>query len=227
MKVYSQGDQAIVVSKREPVTPLSIRKLLALRTYLLKQDYPFITEIVPTETDMLISYDARMMMKYFDVTSPFLFMKHMIEHLNLEDMEEEPHQTIEVPVYYDEVHGPHLQLLLEELDMDLETFVHYHTKPDYFVSMMGFSPGFPYLTGMDEHIVVNHTAPEKRWIKAGSIIVENNKCGITTTDLYEDWLVIGYSPLKLFDPNCEPFTLISLGDTVKFYPVQEEERELT
>lgn len=71
MKVYSQGDQAIVVSLKGALTPEATERLLVLRQYLLEQNYPFITEIVPTETDMLISYDARQMMKHLNVTSPF------------------------------------------------------------------------------------------------------------------------------------------------------------
>ncbi|MBI5974029.1 allophanate hydrolase subunit 1 [Staphylococcus canis] len=221
MKVYSQGDQAIVVSKKEPVTPESVHQLIALRQYLLKQNYPYIIEIIPTETDMLISYDARMMMKYFDIASPYLYFKDMIEHIHLDDVQVEAHKVVDVPVYYDEQHGPHLPMLLKELNLDLDTFVQLHTQSDYFVSMMGYAPGFPYLTGMDTRLVVNHTAPEKRNIPAGSIIIENNKCGITTTDLYEDWLVIGYTPLKLFNPNQKDFALIGLGDSVRFYPIEE------
>ncbi|AVP35642.1 carboxyltransferase domain-containing protein [Staphylococcus felis] len=220
MKVYSQGDQAIIVSGREPVTPASVRQLLAVRQYLLEKNEPFITEIVPTETDMLISYDARMMMKHLDIPSPFLYLKDMIEHIKLDELVEGNPKFVEVPVYYDNEHGPHLPQLLDELDLDLETFIQYHTAPNYFVSMMGYSPGFPYLTEMDKRIVVNHTASKKRMIPAGSIIVENHKCGITTTDLYEDWLVIGYTPLKLFDSSQKDFTRIALGDTVKFSPIQ-------
>ncbi|PXA51380.1 allophanate hydrolase, partial [Staphylococcus pseudintermedius] len=66
MKVYSQGDQAIVVSLQGDVTPVATEKLLLIRHCLINQNYPFITEIVPTETDMLISYDARMMMKHLN-----------------------------------------------------------------------------------------------------------------------------------------------------------------
>lgn len=71
MKVYSQGDQAIVVSLQGDVTPAATEKLLLIRHCLINQNYPFITEIVPTETDMLISYDARMMMKHLNIDSPF------------------------------------------------------------------------------------------------------------------------------------------------------------
>lgn len=71
MKVYSQGDQAIVVSLKGAVTPTATQRLLMIRNYLVAQNYPYITEIVPTETDMLISYDAYMMMRHLKIASPF------------------------------------------------------------------------------------------------------------------------------------------------------------
>lgn len=42
------------------------------------------------------------------------------------------------------------------------------------------------------------------------------KCGIVTTDTYNDWLVIGYTPVQLFFPEQQNFTLLKLGDNVTF-----------
>lgn len=222
MKVYSQGDQAIVVSLKGALTPEATERLLLLRHYLIEQKYPFITEIVPTETDMLISYDARQMMKHLNISSPFQYMKSLIEKIDLSHKTwEEKRQCIKVPVYYGGDYGPHFDAILEELKMDRKTYIQHHTAPEYFVSMMGFSPGFPYLSGLSEALAVNHTADEKQFIPAGSVILENKKCGITTTDIYEDWLVIGYTPLKLFDVNREDMVLIAIGDHVKFYDAEE------
>lgn len=222
MKVYSQGDQAIVVSLRDQVTPTATQRLLVLRHYLIEQNEPFITEIVPTETDMLISYDAHMMMEQMAIASPFLYMKNLIAQIDLsEEKWKKQRRCVKVPMYYGGEYGPHLNHIVAELGITEEAFIQHHTSSDYFVSMMGYSPGFPYLSGVDQRIIVNHTAPEKRFIPAGSVILENNKCGITTTDTYEDWLVIGWTPLQLFDPTKKDFALISLGDHVKFDVLQE------
>lgn len=221
MKVYSQGDQAIVVSLKGDVTPAATEKLLLIRHCLIKQNDSFITEIVPTETDMMISYDARMMMKHLNITSPFLHMKALIENIDTHEMtlDKEIH-CVKVPIVYGGAHGPHLDMILKELKMDRQTFIDIHTGADYFASMMGYSPGFPYLSGVAPQIIVNHTATEARLIPAGSVILENNKCGITTTETYSDWLVIGHTSLPLFNPKKEDFALISLGDHVKFFEVQ-------
>lgn len=40
--------------------------------------------------------------------------------------------------------------------------------------------------------------------------MEGKKCGIVTTDTYNDWLVIGYTPVQLFFPEQQNFTLLKL-----------------
>lgn len=223
MKIYSQGDQAIVVSVEKEVTQNTTEDLLALRSYLVEQDYPFITEIVPTESDMMIVYDARSMIKHHHIKSPFQYMKELLQSIKIEVKHGDAvNMPTEIPVYYGGAHGPDLEALLEFYNMDKETFIQLHSQKTYFVSMMGYSPGFPYLTGMNEHLYINHTGDTKKYIPAGSVILEGKKSGIVTTDTYGDWIVIGYTPVKLFDPSKEDFTLLKLGDTIRFKATEPE-----
>ena len=71
MKIYSQGDQAIVVAIEKKYLKSLTEDLLTLRSYLIEQNYPFIIEIVPSESDMMIVYDARDMIKHHNIQSPF------------------------------------------------------------------------------------------------------------------------------------------------------------
>lgn len=227
MKIYSQGDQAIVVSIEKEVSKDLTEDLLALKKYLADKQYPFITEIVPTESDMMICYDARDMIKHHHIQSPFLYMKALMQTVQMEiKHEEETVEHIEIPVVYGGKYGPDLDALLTYYKMDFEKFVKLHTEQNYFVSMMGYTPGFPYLTGMNKRLFVNHTGGKKTFIPAGSVIIEGKKTGITTTDTYGDWLVIGYTPVRLFNPELEDFTKLKLGDNVKFCAIQEEALDL-
>lgn len=227
MKVYSQGDQAIVVSIEKDVSQKLTEDLISLRSYLIDKAYPFITEIVPTESDLMICYDARDMIKHHNIQSPFLYMKALIDSVQLEiKHNDEAQQPLEVPIVYGDEFGPDLPELLKYLKLKLSDFIQLHTGEQYFVSMMGYSPGFPYLTGMHKKLHVNHTSKQKKFIPAGSVIIEGKKCGIVTTDTYNDWLVIGYTPLQLFFPDREDFTLLKLGDNVKFVAKEKNEIEL-
>ena len=207
MKIYSQGDQAIVVSIEKNVSQRLTEDLLSLRAYLIDKSYPFITEIVATESDLMICYDARDMIKHHHIQSPFLYMKALIDSIKLEIRHHrqqlqakyiQKQQSVNIPVIYGGEFGPDLQHLLKHLKLKLEDFVKLHTQEKYFVSMMGYSPGFPYLSGMNKKLHVNHTSKKKKFIPCGSVIIEGKKCGIVTTDTYNDWLVIGYTPCLLY-----------------------------
>lgn len=171
MKIYSQGDQAIVVSIEKNVSQRLTEDLLSLRAYLIDKSYPFITEIVATESDLMICYDARDMIKHHHIQSPFLYMKALIDSIKLEIRHHrqqlqakyiQKQQSVNIPVIYGGEFGPDLQHLLKHLKLKLEDFVKLHTQEKYFVSMMGYSPGFPYLTGMNKKLHVNHTSEKKK-----------------------------------------------------------------
>ena len=203
MKIYSQGDQAIVVSIEKNVSQRLTEDLLSLRAYLIDKSYPFITEIVATESDLMICYDARDMIKHHHIQSPFLYMKALIDSIKLEIRHHrqqlqakyiQKQQSVNIPVIYGGEFGPDLQHLLKHLKLKLEDFVKLHTQEKYFVSMMGYSPGFPYLTGMNKKLHVNHTSEKKKFIPCGSVIMEGKKCGIVTTDTYN---AVSYTHLTL------------------------------
>lgn len=92
MKIYSQGDQAIIVAIEKDVSQNLTKDLLALRAYLIDREYPFITEIVVTESDLMICYDARDMIKHHRIQSPFLYMKALIDSIRLEIKHNYNHQ---------------------------------------------------------------------------------------------------------------------------------------
>ncbi|MEJ7425407.1 allophanate hydrolase, partial [Staphylococcus warneri] len=43
---------------------------------------------------------------------------------------------------------------------------------------------------------------------------------------YGDWLVIGYTPVELFNPHQTDFTTLKLGDNVQFQAVSEDALDL-
>ncbi|WP_370736916.1 carboxyltransferase domain-containing protein, partial [Staphylococcus aureus] len=77
--------------------------------------------------------------------------------------------------------------------------------------------------GLNKKLYINHTSKQKKFIPAGSVVLEGKKCGIVTTDTINDRLVIGYTPLSLFNPKETDFARLKLGDNIKFRPINENE----
>ena len=130
---------------------------------------------MPTESDMMICYDARDMIKHHNITSPFQYMKALVTSIQEEikqlEMNKDESTTYEIPIIYGgEWSG--LQDLLEYYKLTKDEFIQLHSDNAYFVSMMGYAPGFPYLTGMNEALYVNHTSNKKKLVAPQVQVIE-------------------------------------------------------
>ncbi|WP_145404960.1 carboxyltransferase domain-containing protein, partial [Staphylococcus epidermidis] len=89
---------------------------------------------------------------------------------------------------------PDLQHFLNHLKLKLHHFLKLHTQQKYFLSIIRYSPPFPYLTPMNKKLHLNHTSKNKKFIPTPSLIIEAKKCPILTTHTYNHCLLIGYTP---------------------------------
>ena len=97
-----------------------------------------------------------------------------------------------------------------------EEVVRRHTARDYPVYLLGFTPGFPYLAGLDETIAAPRLPSPRPRVPAGSVGIAGQQTGIYPVDSPGGWRLIGWTPLRLFDPDQEPPSLLAPGDLVRF-----------
>jgi KipI family sensor histidine kinase inhibitor len=90
----------------------------------------------------------------------------------------------------------------------------------YFVHMLGFLPGMPYMGGLDP---VLHRPRRSQIIPhapAGTVAIANGQLSIFPADTPTGWWRIGWSPVQLFWPSTgadsPPRTLLAPGDEVRF-----------
>ena len=95
---------------------------------------------------MMICYDARDMIKHYNISSPFQYMKALVNSIQTELEHIENKQTVchfhNIPVVYGDQFGPDLEALLKYYRLSKEEFIQLHSKSHYFVSMMGYSQAF-------------------------------------------------------------------------------------
>ena len=97
-----------------------------------------------------------------------------------------------------------------------------HSGTDYLVYTMGFSPGFPYLGGLDTKLHTPRLPSPRTLIPAGSVGIAETQTGVYPVASPGGWRLIGRSPLRLFDPFAQPPTVINAGDRVRFVPLDDE-----
>ena len=91
----------------------------------------------------------------------------------------------------------------------------------YTVYMMGFSPGFTYLGGLLKVLATPRLPTPRKLVPAGAVGIAGEQTGIYPIATPGGWRLIGRTPLKLFDLNCDPPVLLRPGDRVRFVPILE------
>lgn len=122
----------------------------------------------------------------------------------------------EIDVTYGGDDGPDLDQVCATLGIDRETFVHLHTAPDYLVTAIGFVPGFPYLAGLPESLVLPRRASPRTRVPAGSVGIGGRQTGIYPFATPGGWHLVGRTTACLFDPRRTPTSLLQVGDRVRF-----------
>jgi len=133
-----------------------------------------------------------------------------------------PGKLVEIPVVYGGEAGPDLAACAERSGLSRETFAALHSEALYTVEMMGFAPGFPYLSGLDEKLRQPRLDSPRPKVPAGSVGIAGARTGVYPTDSPGGWQLIGRTAIPLFRPGNEAPFLLAPGDDVKFVPVPEQ-----
>jgi len=104
-----------------------------------------------------------------------------------------------------------------------EQVVQVHAAPEYLIYMVGFTPGFAFLGGLDERLFTPRLNTPRMVVPKGSVGIANNQTGMYPIASPGGWQLIGRTPLNLFAPwKKDPF-LYRAGDKIKFVPISESE----
>ena len=136
-----------------------------------------------------------------------------LPELELPDAEEVAGEPVEIPVRYD---GEDLDEVARLTGLDPDEVVARHTAPTYTVAFLGFSPGFPYLVGLDPALEVPRRDTPRTSIPAGSVGLAGGQTGIYPTASPGGWQLIGRTEVTLFDPDRDPPALLGPGSRLRF-----------
>lgn len=127
---------------------------------------------------------------------------------------------VEIPVCYGGAYGPDLGDMCEQLGLSREEIIALHSGREYRVDMLGFTPGFAFIGGLDDALNVPRRREPRVRLEAGSIGIAGGRTGIYTLAGPGGWPVIGRTPMQLFDAHAEePFSLRA-GMRVRFMPIE-------
>ena len=173
-------------------------------------------EAVPAYASLVVHFDL-MRIDYQTVSG---WIQAQLE--GLEERGLPAARVVEIPVIYGGAHGPDLDFVARHNGLTPAEVVAIHSAGEYPVYMLGFTPGFPYLGGLDARIAAPRLETPRSRVPAGSVGIAGSQTGIYSLDSPGGWRLIGWTPLRLFDPAADPPALLNVGDVVKFRVMSEE-----
>jgi allophanate hydrolase len=117
-------------------------------------------------------------------------------------------ETIALPVHFGGADGPDLtdiaaRIGLAEVDIIARLLAGFLT-----VEMLGFTPGFAYMSGLPETFEIARLARPRQQVPAGSIGLITGQCGLYALAGPGGWPIIGRASVSLFDASSDaPFRL--------------------
>jgi KipI family sensor histidine kinase inhibitor len=91
-----------------------------------------------------------------------------------------------------------------------------HTGRTYSVDLLGFVPGFAYLSELDPALQLPRRPQPRPRVAARSVAIAAAQTGIYPLDTPGGWHIIGTTTTVMFDPSRDPPALLAPGDRVRF-----------
>ena len=210
------GDSALLVELGDKIDSAVNQRVHALNALLQTKNIAGIVETVPAYCTLLIHYDP-LILTFDQVTH---WVRDKLTQVD-DSLNRKPRQ-LEVPTRYGGASGPDLEAVAVSKGISAAEVVRIHSQREYTVYMMGFTPGFPYLSTLDERLIMPRLETPRTLVKAGTVAIAGSQTGIYPLDSPGGWHLIGWTPLKLFDPTSEAPFLFFPGDIIKFIPLESD-----
>ena len=153
--------------------------------------------------------------------------KEIIEFIKSSDYSKtnlsEKNKVVQVPICYDEEFALDIQRLEEKTKLSFKEIVDEHLNTDFFVYMIGFVPGQPFLGDLNKSLYHDRLDTPRVKINKGSVGIVEKFCTIYTFESPGGWNIIGKTPFDLFNINKKNTSLLSPGDTVKFKSITKKD----
>ncbi|MBZ2175917.1 5-oxoprolinase subunit PxpB [Schnuerera sp. xch1] len=217
VKYLPAGDKALIIEFGNEISIEINAKIRNVVKFINEAKIEGIEEIVPTYRSIQLLYNP------LKISYSKLIEKVDILYNKPIENKEDNIRIFKIPTLYGNEYGPDINYVAEHNHLTLEEVIKIHTRTDYLVYMLGFTPGFTYLGGMSERIATPRLSSPRTKIPAGSVGIAGSQTGMYPSETPGGWQLIGRTPLRLYAPNREPPVFLNAGDYVRFVSITEEE----
>ncbi len=214
---YPIGDSGIKIQLSDDISLHTNKNIHQVCKVLEERKVDGIVEIVPSYHCFYVYYNP-LKLKIFHIVDS---VEHAFHQLGAQG--EEQNEVVLVPTLYGGEYGIDLTRVAQENGVSESDVIQIHSSIDYFIYMMGFLPGFPYLGGVEEAIATPRLTNPRTKVAAGFVGIADRQTGIYPVDSPGGWNIVGRTPLPLFNADSAKPFLFHAGQYIRFTPISEEE----
>lgn len=212
LRAQPLGDSAVAIVFGTERRPELLSQIHSAARSLRAAGIPHVEDVVPAYLALMVFYDP-LRASYEAMSST------LIEACNRGTPESaKPPQSREhrIPVRYD---GIDLDAVAAATGLSRDDVIARHSGKTYTVDLLGFVPGFAYLSELDPSLQLPRRVQPRPRVAAGSVAIAGAQTGIYPLDIPGGWHIIGKTETVMFDPTRDAPALLTPGDTVRFEPV--------
>lgn len=213
-RISPEGDAALVISFGDGIDPALGALVRAARARLAAARLPGVTDLIGAFCTLMVCYDP------LACSSTELCAQVGAQLRDLSAADATPGRVVEIPVCYGGELGPDLADVAAHAGLSPAEVVCLHTRGRYQVCMLGFLPGFAYLSGLDPRLATPRLATPRTQVPAGAVGIGGAQAGLYPIASPGGWRIIGRTParlLRLERPD-DPIPYAP-GDELRFYEV--------
>ena len=215
-RILPCGEAALTVELGDRIAPEIHERVVALGEAL--EGVPGVRALVPTYRSLFVEYDP------LEISYEALCLR--VEAAAARALggatRAGPSRVVEIPVCYHPDLGPDLRDLARRHGLTPGEVARIHAAPIYRVYMLGFTPGFLFLGGLDPRLHTPRRPEPRQRVAAGSVGIAGAQTGVYAIESPGGWQLIGRTPLRMFDPSRENPAVALPGMGVRFRAIDLE-----
>jgi KipI family sensor histidine kinase inhibitor len=211
-RILPSGDSAITVEFSRNIDDAANQRVLALDRTLAGEPIAGVNETVPTYRSLLVHYDPVQI--DFDALS-----EKLVSLAQRPVPPETKARRWRIPVVYGGEHGVDLEDVAKTRKTTPDEIVARHVAGDYRVAMIGFTPGWSYLSGLEKSLHMPRRKDPRLLTPAGTISIGGVQTGVQCLAGPSGWHLLGRTAVRTYQLHRDPIFLLEPGDHVTFSAV--------
>ncbi|MBT3359204.1 MAG: 5-oxoprolinase subunit PxpB [Rhodospirillales bacterium] len=210
------GDTGLTVQFGEGIDRDLNQRIIRIRAAVDEAAIPGVIETVPTYRSLMIHYDPlrTSQAEIVEALAPLL--------APTSDDGAATGKHWRMPVCFDgEEFAADMAHVAEWANMAPAAIIDIMTSVTHYVYMLGFAPGLPYMGDLPESLAIPRRKDPRHGVPPGSVLIATGLTVIYPVTNATGWHIIGRTPVPLFDVTADDPVLLTPGDTMTLYRVNE------